>query len=285
MKIFVNGAAGQLGQEVLSRFSQSDDVRGFSRDEWDVTDGERTRDLLQCERPDVVIHCAAYTHVDRAEDEPIVAYRVNAYGARNVAASCREIGAVMVYVSTDYVFGGERKGGGYDEWDQPAPLNVYGRSKEAGEQLVRQFCPEHFILRTSWLYGVHGHNFFKAIVDKGRTVSRIPVVNDQTGSPTYAGHLVSTIKELIATRCYGTFHTANSGACTWYQFAKEIARQMLLKAQIVPTTSSQFGQKARRPRYSVLSSVSLPAQNVAPLPHWREGVREMSKQWKEDTRD
>lgn len=278
MKILVNGASGQLGREVVNLLSPIHSVHGFSSDKWNVADGAQTRDIVTRERPDVVIHCAAYTNVDQAEDDPVAAFRVNAYGARNVAAVCSESDTVMVYVSTDYVFDGEREDG-YDEWDRTAPFSVYGRSKEAGEQFVRQFCSKHFIVRTSWLYGVHGSNFFKTIVKKAQTETRIPVVNDQTGSPTYTGHLVDKIDELIRTQNYGTFHAANSGSCTWFQFARTIVEQMSLNTCIVPITSRELARKAKRPRYSTLRSVSLPAHNMSLLPHWQEGVRAFIDKW------
>lgn len=280
MKIIVNGAAGQLGREVVQRLGALYNVRGFSRNEWDVTDPLQTQERIKKEQPDVVVHCAAFTQVDRAEDDPVSAFRINAYGARNVATACGENGVCMVYISTDYVFDGDR-GHGYDEWDKTTPLNVYGRSKEAGEQVVRLFCPRHFILRTSWLYGIHGHNFFKSIIHKAQTETDIPVVNDQTGSPTYTRHVVDVMEKLIHTRNYGTFHTANSGSCTWFQFARTIVQQMALKARVVPITSQELVRKAKRPRYSTLHSLSLPAHNMSRLPHWTEGVKAFIKEWNE----
>lgn len=278
MKIVVNGAGGQLGWEVVYRLGPLYDVAGYTRKEWDVTNREQTRELIQTERPDVVIHCAAYTKVDQAEDDPVSAFRVNAYGTRNVAAACSTNDAVMVYISTDYVFDGEKEDG-YDEWSQTSPINVYGRSKEVGERMVRTICPKHFILRTSWLYGVHGHNFVKTIVNQARTAGSIRVVNDQTGSPTYTGHLVSKLVELLHTRAYGTFHMANNGSCTWYQFARTIADQLVLNTTIIPAATYELNLKAKRPRFSNLRSVNLPAQNIARLPHWKEGLAEFLRQW------
>lgn len=278
MKILVNGAGGQLGQEIVHRLSPWYDILGYTREEWDVTDSERTRELLKTERPDVVVHCAAYTKVDEAEDDPVSAFRINTYGTRNVATACSENDAVMVYFSTDYVFDGERVDG-YDEWSETSPVNVYGRSKEAGERTVRLYCPKHFILRTSWLYGVHGHNFVKTIVNKARATKEIRVVNDQTGSPTYAGHLVSKLTELLHTRNYSTYHAANSGSCTWFQFARTIIELLALNVTPVPISTCELQPKAKRPRYSTLRSVRLPAQNIALLPHWEAGVSEFLKQW------
>lgn len=278
MKIFVNGSGGQLGREVVQRLQPEFDIHGFSRKEWDVTDSRQTRELIESDCPDVVVHCAAFTNVDLAEDDPVAAFRVNAYGARNVASVCGEHDVTMVYISSDYVFDGEQESG-YDEWDRTAPFNVYGRSKDAGEQFVRLFCPQHFIIRTSWLYGIHGHNFVKTIISKAHTHKSIPVVNDQTGSPTFTGHLTEKIAELIHTRFYGTFHVANEGSCTWFQFARLIVEQMSLQTEVVPINSQELARKAKRPRHSTLRSLSLPAQNMAILPHWTMGLKTFINEW------
>lgn len=280
MNILINGAGGQLGQELMAQMDPTDQIHAFPRMEWDVTNLEQTEHIVRSLKPDVVIHCAAYTHVDRAEDDSVTAFRINAYGARNVAMACASNGAVMVYMSTDYVFDGEREDG-YDEWHPIAPSTVYGRSKAAGEQFVRQHCPQHFILRTSWLYGRYGHNFFKTIIQKAQDGQPISVVDDQIGCPTYTGHLAARIKELIHSRRFGTFHTANNGACTWYEFACAIAKQLKLCATIVPVSSMELKQRARRPRCSVLHSISGPAQHIPPLPHWNEGLNACIKEWKE----
>lgn len=278
MKILVNGAGGQLGREIAKRLSAVHCVRPFTRAMWDVTDEAATRQIVEREAPDVVVHCAAYTAVDQCEKDAATAFAVNAYGTRNVAAVCGECGIALAYISTDYVFDGEKEAG-YDEWDTTRPLNVYGRSKEAGEQFVRQLCRSHFILRTAWLYGVHGNNFVKTIVAKARKGGDIAVVNDQTGSPTYAGHLAAKIGELVATRYYGTYHLANRGSCTWYEFAQSIVERLRLKARILPISSQELGRSARRPRFSTLQSLSLAAQCIASLPHWREGMSAFLQEW------
>lgn len=278
MNILINGAGGQLGQELVDRLNPTYDVYGFTRAEWDVTSFEQTDRIVRSLRPDVVIHCAAYTQVDRAEDDPVTAFRINAYGTRNAAMACASNDAVMVYISTDYVFDGEREGG-YDEWHPVAPSTVYGRSKAAGEQFIRQYCPQHFILRTSWLYGIHGHNFFKTMVKKAKAGRPIHVVDDQTGCPTYTGHLAAKIEELIQTRHFGTLHTANSGSCTWFQFACAIFERLNLRVSVVPIVSEKLKQRAKRPHYSVLRSIGGPAQQFDPMPHWKAGLEACIREW------
>lgn len=279
LKILVNGAGGQLGQDVMRQLHSEHDVVGFTRNEWDVTDIEATKSIIERERPQVVIHCAAFTKVDQAEVEPTAAFRVNTDGARSVAAACGNSNVTMVYISTDYVFDGT-KASGYDERDQPNPINVYGHSKEAGERVVRHYCGQHFILRTSWLFGPNGTNFLTAIGEKARTGAEIAVVNDQRGSPTYTGHLAAKVAELIRTSSYGTYHTAGSGACTWYEFAHTFVEQIGWSVNIVPITSEGMARKAKRPTCSILRSCRLPDIGMTFLPHWTLGVAQFIKRWK-----
>lgn len=276
MKIVVTGAGGQLGREVFTYFSKQKGIQvaGFTRTEWDVTQFLQTEQVLEEKQPDVVIHCAAYTQVDSSEEKPSLAYLVNVAGTRHLAEQCGKRGIRLVYVSTDYVFDGNSRNG-YLESDPPHPLNQYGRTKRLGEKWVQRCCPDHLILRTSWLYGTYGHNFVRTILQKARTNETLSVVNDQIGSPTYSGHLVRQMDLLLRTHALGIFHTAGTGSCSWYQFAKKILDFAGMNdVPIQAISSSQLQRKAKRPFYSILRSTRLKVEGVPEMPHWKEGLQE-----------
>lgn len=219
--VVVTGANGQLGQEVVKQLSQRYEVHGFSHESLDVTDRIRVRSFIQNIRPDVIIHTAAYTAVDQAEDEREEAERVNVQGTHHIASIARDIDAVCCYMSTDYVFNG-RTSQPYNEGDQPDPINHYGLTKYVGEQIVRAMCRKYFVIRTSWLYGLFGANFVLKMLELAARGQVIQVVDDQVGCPTYVPDLVKFMAELIATDRYGVYHASNAGSCSWYEFACEI---------------------------------------------------------------
>ncbi|WP_199621241.1 dTDP-4-dehydrorhamnose reductase [Paenibacillus alkalitolerans] len=285
--VLVTGANGQLGQE-LTLWNAGDaaeadaalNIVGFGRDTLDITIFGDCRRVFAQHRPDAVIHCAAYTAVDRAESEPDEAYRINAAGTRNVAVAAREIGAKLTYVSTDYVFDGSGTRP-YSEYDRPNPQTVYGKSKLAGEQLVQTLHERYFIVRTSWLYGRHGNNFVKTMLKLGSERERLKVVHDQVGSPTSTLDLARFLLELVRTDYYGIYHASNAGSCSWYEFAKAIFEESGLKVQVDPCTTGQIPRPAPRPAYSVMDRMAIRVNGLTDLPHWREALRQYVRMEKE----
>lgn len=272
MKILITGAGGQLGTDITLLGSMlSDEVFSFSRTDLDVTDTERVNSVVQRICPDVIIHAGAYTAVDAAESNQDDAFRVNAMGTRNLCVSSQTVGAKMCYVSTDYVFDGKKKTP-YSEYDEPHPITVYGKSKYAGEQLVRSLSTQYFIVRTSWLYGQHGNNFVKTMLRLGSERDVVRVVNDQWGSPTYTHDLAQFLLSLIQTRCYGIYHASNAESCTWYEFAKSIFEEAGMSVTVEPCTTEKFVRPAPRPKYSVMDNMAIRINGFQPLRSWQEAL-------------
>lgn len=274
MKILITGANGQLGRDLLHILSTKNvDVYGYRREELDVTRIDVVREILFQVRPQVIVHTAAYTHVDQAEQESEQAYAVNVKGSRHIAAVAEEIGAKLCYVSTDFVFDGQQRIP-YLESDQTNPLSVYGKSKYEGEECTKLLCAKHFIVRTAWIYGSHGQNFVKTMLNLAQDREEISVVSDQMGSPTYTLDLAECIYELILTEHYGTYHVSNSGQCTWYDFAQAIFEESGINLNVKPITTHAFGSKAPRPSYSVLDHQHLRQIGIKELRHWREALQD-----------
>lgn len=272
MKLVVTGANGQLGKDVVKLARQQGfEVYGFGRDEMDVTSLEQVRNYVQTIKPDVIIHCAAYTNVDLAEEEVEQAYRVNANGARNVAVAGEEVRAKVCYISTDYVFDGTSSTP-YREYDQTNPLSVYGKSKLAGEELTKTLCSKYFIVRTSWVYGKEGNNFVKTMLRLAKEREEISVVDDQIGSPTYTVHLADFLLKIVCSNYYGIYHASNTGSCSWYEFAKAIFEHANLDIIVNPITTEQFLAKANRPKFSLLDHIAIQTNGFELLPHWQEGL-------------
>lgn len=271
-KVMVTGGHGQLGTEItLMLKDKGCDVYGLGRDELNITDLDQVRRQIRALKPDVVIHTAAYTNVDQAEADRDSAFLVNAYGTRNVAIASEEIGVKLVYVSTDYVFNGE-KDGAYGEFDTPSPLGVYGQSKFAGERFVRDFHSKFFIVRTSWVYGKYGHNFVKTMLKLAAEHDALKVVNDQRGCPTYTKDLAEKIIELIGTDRYGIYHVSNSGSCTWYEFARAIFEISGTDVHVAPVTTEEFPRPAARPKNSVFDHMALRLNGFEDVRHWKDGL-------------
>jgi dTDP-4-dehydrorhamnose reductase len=274
MRILVTGADGQLGTELMRALAPHGDLIPSTQADMDVTD-RRCAEFVAALQPEWVIHTAAATDVDACEREPERAMAVNAEGTRRVAEGCRRVGAALVYLSTDYVFDG-RKGSPYAECDLPAPLNAYGRSKLEGEQATREVAPRWTIVRTAWLYGVHGKNFVKTILGKAAAGKSLRVVDDQVGSPTYAGDVADAVALLISRGRTGMYHVTNTGTCSWYEFAREILRLVGLDAiPVTPITSTELDRPARRPAYSALENAAWQATGFPPLRPWREALAAM----------
>lgn len=272
MKILVIGAAGQLGHDLMECFADAHEVKGVDIDEIDITDPDSVKEVVGGDSPDLVINSAAFTNVDGCETDREAAWAVNADGPANIARTCAAIDASLIHVSTDYVFDGT-KGEPYREDDPVAPLGEYGRSKLAGEEAVRATLDRHLIVRTAWLFGTAGNNFVKTMLRLGRERDQLKVVNDQTGSPTYSGHLARAIRALAETHLDqpGIYHMTNGGECTWYDFAAEIFNLAGVEVDLQPTTTAEFKSPAPRPVYSVLANSRAPEIG---LPHWREGLVE-----------
>ncbi len=272
MKVLVTGASGQLGHDVCKELSaRSINCWGICSRELDITDHAAVQRTLTDYSPDAVIHCAAWTKVDAAEDNPETAFAVNATGTGYIANACKTIDAKLLYLSTDYVFpgNGERF---YEPDDQPNPLNVYGASKLAGEKAIRESIETHFIVRTSWVFGINGNNFVKTMLRLAETHSVLNVVCDQIGSPTYTADLAPLLCDIIMTEKYGTYHATNEGICSWAEFAKEIFCLAEKDVTVLPIPTNQYHSRAVRPLNSRLSKEKLDLMGFHRLPDWKDAL-------------
>ncbi len=272
MKVLITGAEGQLGTE-LKKVLDGHKVYGFGKEQLDITNPHAVYKCHEDIRPEVVIHCAAYTNVDGCEANEELAYTVNSKGAGNVAAGCLKVGAAMVYISTDYVFNGQ-KGQSYYEVDETSPINIYGKSKLAGERIVRSTLKRYYIVRTAWLYGRNGNNFVKTMLQLSQSRKIIEVVDDQVGSPTNAFNLAEAIKVLAESDKYGIYHVTNSGSCSWFEFAKKIFEFGGVDVEVRPITSDRINRSAKRPSYSVLNNFNLKANLGYEMKPWDRALKE-----------
>jgi len=275
MRILVTGAAGMLGRDLVAELSDGHEVKGVDLESFDITEAGAVTRFLERERPELVIHAAAYTDVDGAEREPERALAVNSRGAENVARACRALDARMILISTDYVFDGN-KGVPYLESDAPNPINLYGRSKLQGEILAGGALPELTVVRTAWLYGAGGENFLTKILKAAASRPTLPVVTDEVGSPTWTVDLSRALKRLIEAGAFGPlYHLAGSGSCSRYELAEELFSLLEIKnCKLVKVTSESFHLPARRPANSALASERLQKENIYPLRPWQEALRE-----------
>lgn len=275
MKVLITGVSGQLGHDAAKELTRRGvPFLGVSSKELDITNRDAVRRVMEDYRPDAVLHCAAWTKVDLAEDEPEACMRVNADGTRHIAEACRERGAKLVYVSTDYVFPGT----GERPWetdDPTGPLNVYGKSKLAGEDAVRKLVEKHFIVRTSWVIGEHGNNFVKTMLRLAETHDRLRVVGDQIGSPTFTADLAPLLCRMLETEKYGVYHATNEGYCSWAELAESVFRLSGKDVAVERVSTEEYGAKALRPKNSRLSKRSLDAGGFARLPAWEDSLKRM----------
>jgi dTDP-4-dehydrorhamnose reductase len=280
MKVLVTGANGQLGTD-LCRALRDFEVIPLTHADIEITDINSVKNAFEKYLPDVIINTAAFVRVDDCETEREKAFSVNALGALNVAVAAQKIAAKLAHISTDYIFGGENEPRTipYIEFDIPFPLNTYGRSKLAGERFVQRFCQKYIIIRASGLFGVAGSsgkggNFIETMLRLAGEREELRVVEDQVFSPTYTRDLAGKIVQLVTQEHYGIFHITNKGSCSWYEFAREILKLAGLKTPVLPVTSDQYPQKARRPRYSVLDNYQLRLLGVDDMRNWPEALRE-----------
>lgn len=276
MKVLVTGANGQLGCDVVKELQKRNiECCGAARKDFDIVNFEATEKFITNYMPDVVIHCAAYTAVDKAEDEQGLCYLVNASATENIVQICKKIDAKMVYISTDYVFDGT-KDGFYKVDDKPNPINIYGRTKLLGEQAVQKILKKYFIVRISWIFGEHGNNFVKTMLRLGKEHEELNVVADQYGSPTYTADLAPLLIEMIKTDKYGIYHATNEGVCSWAEFAEEIFKVAGMNVKVNHIATDEYPTKAKRPLNSRLSKEKL-KENFRELRDWKNALKEYIK--------
>ena len=302
MKVLVTGVGGQLGHDVMNELAQRgyEGVGSDIKEEYsgiqdgtpvttmpyvpmDITDAASVEKVMREVNPDVMVHCAAWTAVDNAEDEDkqAIVHAINAGGTENIAKMCKELNCKMVYISTDYVFDGQ----GTEPWEPDckdyAPLNVYGQTKLDGELAVSGNLDKYFIVRIAWVFGKNGKNFIKTMLNVGKTHDKLTVVNDQIGSPTYTYDLSKLLVAMIQTDKYGRYHATNEGLCSWYEFACEIFRQAGMdEVKVTPVDSSAFPVKAKRPSNSRLNKEKLTEKGFERLPAWQDALGRYLKELK-----
>lgn len=273
MKVLVTGASGQLGFDCVKELERRHiAVRGVNSKDFPLTDFAVMQQYLLDYKPDAVIHCAAYTAVDKAEEEAAACEAVNAIGTRNLAKLCHEIDAKLLYISTDYVFAGDGDKF-YEPQDEKKPQNVYGLSKLKGEQAVAAELEKYFIVRISWVFGINGKNFIRTMLNLSKTHTELNVVNDQIGSPTYTSDLAVLLADIIQSDKYGIYHATNEGTCSWSDFAREIFKQARKAVKVNDVPATAYPTKAKRPYNSRLSKACLDKAGFKRLPAWQDAVK------------
>lgn len=284
MRILVTGGTGQLGSEWVDYLNREGvEFIALPSSDFDVTDHADTRRVMNNLKPDVIINCAAYTKVDQAEDEPELAYAINRDGVKNLADYCASRNMKLVHFSTDYVFPGKQEDAkhyldGYTEEAPKNPINIYGKSKLAGEEVVKASGCEFIIVRTAWLCGKHGGNFVKTMLKLAESQKELKVVDDQIGCPTFAKNLVTNCWHLVNEKQSGIFHISSTGKTTWYEFAREIFNQKGIDIKVEPVSSSEFPSKAKRPSFSLLSTQKIANIPDSELISWQDGLSSLLKE-------
>lgn len=273
MRLLVTGVKGQLGYDIVRACREANlEAIGVDIDEMDITDYDQVAQVINQSQVNGVIHCGAYTAVDKAETEIEACSLVNVQGTRNIARVCRELNLKMMYFSTDYVFDGQ----GDRPWqvdDKPSPINVYGQSKYQGEQAVQELLKQYFIIRISWVFGINGNNFVKTMLRLGQEKGELNVVDDQFGAPTYTRDLAQLAVAMIKSDQYGIYHATNEGDISWYEFAKEIFNQAQLNVKVNPVSSAEFVSAAKRPANSKMDKSQLDKAGFGRLPSWQDALK------------
>ena len=281
MRVLVTGVKGQLGYDVVKELEKRNlEAVGVDIEEMDITDADSVRRVITEAQVEAVIHCAAYTAVDAAEENEAVCRKINVEGTENIARVCKDLNLKMMYISTDYIFNGE----GERPWepsDQADPKSVYGQTKYEGELKVKEFVEKFFIVRIAWVFGINGKNFVKTMIQVGKTHDTLTVVNDQFGSPTYTYDLARLLVDMIVTEKYGIYHATNEGICTWYDFACAIFKEAGMNVTVKPVTSAEYGAKANRPSNSRMSKEKLVEEGFEKLPTWQDALHRYIGELKE----
>lgn len=281
MKVLVTGVKGQLGYDVMKVLkSRNIDCLGADIEEFDITNATQTREFIKAYGPDVVVHCSAFTAVDRAEEVMDVCHAVNALGPRNIAEVCKELDAKMIFISTDYVFPGTGEEF-YEVNDPTGPLGQYGATKLEGEKAVQELLEKYFIVRISWVFGKNGNNFVKTMLRLGKEREEINVVSDQIGSPTYTADLAILLCDMLETEKYGVYHATNEGICSWAEFTQEIFDIVGYTTKVNPIKTSEYPAKAARPLNSRMSKASLDESGFHRLPDWKDALKRYIKEIEE----
>lgn len=276
--ILVTGVNGQLGYDVVKELKNRNiECIGAGRKDFDITDEQRTKSFIKIVSPEAVIHCAAYTAVDKAEDEPKLCQKVNAFGTKFIAEACKEINAKMIYISTDYIFSGLGQQA-YETDDKTGPLGIYGKTKLEGETYVKSVLENYFIVRISWVFGKNGNNFIKTMLRIGKDRKEVNVVCDQIGSPTYTGDLAKLLCDMVVTDKYGIYHASNEGYCSWADLAKEIFKIVGYSTCVNLIKTEEYPAKAKRPLNSRLSKKSLDSAGFKRLPEWKDALARYLKE-------
>lgn len=281
MRILVTGVKGQLGFDVVNELKKNNiEAVGVDIEEMDITDAEAVKRVITESKVDGVIHCAAYTAVDAAEDNEEICRKINAGGTKNIADVCKELDIKMMYISTDYVFNGQGETPWQPDCKDYKPLNVYGQTKLEGELAVSETLDKYFIVRIAWVFGVNGKNFIKTMLNVGKTHDTVTVVNDQVGTPTYTYDLARLLVDMIQTDKYGYYHATNEGGyISWYDFTCEIYKQAGYTTKVVPVTTAEYGvSKAARPFNSRLDKSKLVENGFEPLPTWQDALARYLKE-------
>lgn len=277
MKVLVTGINGQLGYDVVKELDKRGYIPiGVDREKVDLTDLSSINNLIKDSEVDAVIHCAAYTSVDKAEDDKELCEIVNILSVKEIVNTCKELDIPLVYISTDYVFDGTKEGE-YIETDLVNPINVYGRTKLMGEAFVKDILDKYFIVRISWVFGENGNNFIDTMLRLSKEHKELNIINDQVGSPTYTKDLAPLLVDMIQTNKYGTYHATNEGFCSWYEFAKEIFKVKNIDIKVNPITTDKYITKAKRPLNSKMSKEKLEQNGFKRLRPWQEALKDYLK--------
>ena len=284
MKVLVTGVKGQLGFDVVNELEKRGHTAiGVDVDTMDITNSEQVENVIKANMPEAVIHCAAYTAVDLAEDNKELCDKINGEGTENIAKVCKEINAKLMYISTDYVFNGEGERPWQPDDTVTIPLNEYGYSKYLGEQAVQKYVKDFYIVRIAWVFGINGKNFVKTMVNLAKTHDTLNVVNDQLGNPTNAVDLAYHILKLAVSHDYGIYHCTGSGICSWYDFASEIIRLSGLPCTVKPVTSAQYKEmnpkSADRPAWSALENRALRCSVGDDMRDWKDAIQDFFNNW------
>ena len=272
--ILVTGSTGQLGSDVVKELLK----RGYStlspnRSELNLCSEDNIRNYILNSNCEAIVHCAAYTQVDKAEDEKDLCIKINATATKHIAKCAKILDIPMIYISTDYVFDGT-KDGEYTENDETNPINIYGESKLAGEKYVQEILDKYYIVRTSWVFNINGKNFIETMLRLSKANNQLSIVNDQIGSPTYTKDLSRLLVDMLETSKYGLYHATNEGYCSWYEFADTIFKLANINIDIKAINSNEYASRAKRPLHSKLSKDKLIEYGFKPLPHWEDALKD-----------